>query len=315
MTPGKDAGHDRAVARHLERGWDNVELVLGRVWGRLVWLSLRIAFSPCLLSEIQDGRRFYPEFWKPLRLEEAKDLSLLLSTAKEAMDTAADRRKSSSDKAKTLLTVATILTALTGLLMRQVIDRRAGPVEAVLFALVVFCVFNAILLLMVFFGTGRETTLAVLQDDIELDSDNLKKALINNYRQCQADWDARTDFLVDVYRAARAYCLFGLFFLMLGSATAAVLTSESTAPEVVRILRSDPQLIDLLRGPPGRPGLPGEAGATGPPGLDARVDLRDVAVGLASDPAFLAQIKVELDRRNRPVEASRPLKTPDANTD
>lgn len=73
------------------------------------------------------------------------------------------------------------------------------------------------------------------------------------------------DFLVDCYRAALRYFLIALLLVPVVYAVAALLPRDSTtAEEVIESLRSDPALIQLLRGPQG---VAGPSGATGPQGM------------------------------------------------
>jgi hypothetical protein len=78
----------------------------------------------------------------------------------------------------------------------------------------------------------------------------------------------RIDFYVDLFRAARRSLLLGLFLLvviaMYGAWPSRSLESEEE--RIAKRLRSDEELIRILRGPKGDPGPPGLRGERGPRG-------------------------------------------------
>ncbi len=103
-----------------------------------------------------------------------------------------------------------------------------------------------------------------------LDTDNLKKSMINSYLQCQIDADNVTDYLVDLYTTSRFFFLFGfmiIFGLFLFNYFSKPASTE--VEKVIQQLRGDPKLIELLRDPQGEKGErgpQGEEGERGPQG-------------------------------------------------
>jgi len=135
------------------------------------------------------------------------------------------------------------------------------------FAAIVFLL-NTVVLLLVYFGIGRELTMYLAQDEIELDSSNLKKCLINEHLKCETAADNRTDYLADVYTVARSYFVLA-FFIIVGLFAVNYFiqpSSDASAPTVIQQLRADPNLINMLQGPKGDKGDPGDKGEKGEKG-------------------------------------------------
>lgn len=92
----------------------------------------------------------------------------------------------------------------------------------------------------------------------------------DKYLECELDFENRTHYLVDVYKAARFVALSGFFLMLLLAAVNYVGHSPSAgAKEIIQALRADPELIELFRGPKGEKGEKGdigEKGKTGDPG-------------------------------------------------
>jgi hypothetical protein len=117
---------------------------------------------------------------------------------------------------------------------------------------------------LVYFGVGRELRIDLRQSFIGLETNDLKKALINEYLRCEVDSGNRTDYLVNVYETARFFAFSGfLLMLMLASINFLSHSPSSYAKETVQELKKDPQLVDLLRGSTGKDGPKGEKGDPG----------------------------------------------------
>jgi hypothetical protein len=158
------------------------------------------------ISNIKEGM-YTQNNHTPRNLEKAKDLDFLLSTSKECWENAKNRRSAIIDKCKTLLTMGSLLLGFIGILLPKSFAFDNTWMRIVCFV-AVLALLNTVTLLLVFFGIGRESEISLDQEEIELDSDNLKKNMINLYLQCQSSMDNRTNYLVDLYQVAR------FFFLM-----------------------------------------------------------------------------------------------------
>src|SRR5262249_15052201 len=153
--------------------------------------------------------------------------------------------------------------AISGLFLPKAIEFDAWWMRG-LFLVAGILLLDAVILLLVYFGVGRDMMISLDQQDVELDEDNLKKSLINQYLNCQRDTDNRTDYLVNVYEASRFFALSAFFFMLvlvavhyLSHASPAE-TERAIRPaeteRVIQQLRSDPKLIEILRGPKGEKG-------------------------------------------------------------
>ncbi len=229
----------------------------------VAFLSIRFfGIEDCTLADVQRGRYDHAQH-QNRNLDNAKDLDALLATAKDCFKAATDRRNLVTDKCKTLLTLSSFILTVSGLFLPKAFDFDAWWMRASFFAAGLLLL-NAVTLLLVYFGVGTETTICLHQADVELDKDNLKKSLINLYLNSQVDADNRSDYLLDIYKVARFFSLFAFFIILVLLSVHFFSRSSSTdAEKIVQQLRSDPKLIDLLRGPKGDKGDKGDQGQHG----------------------------------------------------
>jgi hypothetical protein len=265
----------------------------------LAYASLRAyGFEGFTFDDVQRGA-YARNPHKNRDLDKAQELDDLVSASKECYENATSRRTAVTDKCKTLLTMSSLLLGLIGILLPKSLAFDATWMRVVCF-IAALALLNTVSLLLIFFDVGRETEMSLDQDDVDLDADNYKKSIINMYLRCQVDTDNRTNYLVDLYRSAR------FFFLLAFSAVVILFSIQfvSSSPkdqteQIIQRLRSDPQLIDLLRGPKGEKGdeggqgvqgIPGTAGAKGDPGKDATFDEAKVIDQLLNDPRLKSMV-------------------------
>lgn len=231
----------------------------------ITFLSMRFYGPELSFDEVRKGRYNHKKH-TDRDLVQAKDLDLLLAAAKECYKTAQDRRSVVTDKCKTLLTLSTFILAISGLFMPKTFEFDGWIARGLFFISGLFMA-DAVILLLVYFGVGSETTVTLDQDYVPLDKDDLKKALINDFLKCEVETDNRTDYLVNVYEAARCFAFAG-FGMMLALVAYSYLTRTPSgeAARVIQALRGDQRLIDLLRGPAGEQGPRGPEGPKGSPG-------------------------------------------------
>ena len=241
-------------------------------WARraIVWLlaysSLRLCGIEAEVGAVWRGKYASTEH-QNLELGNAGDLPRLLETARVCMRNAQDRRAIVSDKFKTLLTVSAVLLTLIGLLLPKFIHLDEEWMS-ITFYVAMGALLNTIILLLVFVDVGADMDIALGPDDVALEPDDMQKNLINLHLQCQTALDNRTNYLVDLYKAARFFFLSAFTLVVMLFAVdffnhAPVDVSE----QVIMRLRSDRAMIDLLRGPKGDKGDKGEKGDQGDHGL------------------------------------------------
>jgi hypothetical protein len=249
-----------------------------RLLDRITFLSMRIyGFDRCTFPNIVAGA-YGHAVHSNLNLDQAKDLDQILDQAKAIFTAQTDRRAAVTEKCKTLLTLASALIAIIGLFLPKSFDFDALWMRITFFIAVLFLL-NTVFLLLVYFGVGKEQVMTLDQADVALESDDLKKSLVNQHLQNSVVAENRTDYLVDVYKVARASFLTAFCIIVgLFSVNFLTRTPAGDANRIIRELRSDPALLRLLQGPKGDRGDAGakgekgdlggkgERGETGPPG-------------------------------------------------
>ncbi len=237
----------------------------------------------------------------PLRLDEAQDIDLLLDLAKDSVANADARRTIITDKCKTLLTLGSLLLGLIGLLLPKYLAFDPSWMRW-LSAAAIAILFNAIVLLLMFFDIGTEMDVSLTQEDIPLNATDLKKSFLNQYLECAAASENRTDYLVELYRASR-FCFLSALTVVAGLVLASVVMNspKDQTEQIVRELRANSTLTNLLRGPKGdegRKGDRGDQGLKGERGNDSNAS--EVATLLISDTRFrdLIQKAIEAQSKN-----------------
>jgi len=197
-----------------------------------------------------------------LDLSRAGDLSLIHAEAKECLKNSEARLAAITDKCKNLITLSSLLLTLVATLLTK------GSTDSVLIRVLFFAsglaFFNAVVLLMVFFGVRAITTIDIEQNEANLPSDDFKKCLINIYFKCRTDLDNRTDYLVEVYKVARFFFLSAFTLLvLLFSLNLFLLSSHNLEKAVARELQTNTNFLQSIRGEKGDPGAKGDAGPKG----------------------------------------------------
>lgn len=203
-----------------------------------------------------------------LKLDETKDLDTLLALATDQHKSALDRREHVTDKTKTLITLNSALLAILAAFLPKTTDFPSLWIK-LLFYGGVLLLLNALIIMWMYYDIKGETVLELQQSEVELNSDDLKKSLITSYLKCQFDTNNVTDYLADLYKTARFYFLFG-FIVIFGIFSLNYFTRSynyNDSENVIKALRGEPELINLLRGPKGERGEQGPKGDIGPQGL------------------------------------------------
>lgn len=98
------------------------------------------------------------------------------------------------------------------------------------------------------------------------------RELLDEYRAFSEATNEKVDAMAVAHVAVRNF-LIGILLALCAWVALVVTTARSAATteaQVVGKLRSDPELLELLRGPAGPRGEKGETGPVGPPGLEGR---------------------------------------------
>lgn len=256
----------------------------------LAFYSLRLYGLEVTLGDVGKGTYSTQEH-TDRKLENAKGLDALVAASRECLENANKRRAAITDKCKALLTMSSVLLALIGFFSPKGFAFDATWMR-VIGCLAMLALMNTITLLLIFFGVGRDSELCLEQGDVDLDSENFKKSLINVYLQCQIGMDNRTNYLVDLYKAARFFALLAfVIFVGLFSINFLCTSPKDQTERVIRELRSDPVLVELLRGPKG------DQGRTGERGLHAVFDEDKFVEHLLSDPRLARKLEEAARKR------------------
>jgi hypothetical protein len=247
----------------LSRAIDFTWGLLRDLLDRLTWLLIRAyGIEDCTLAHVKRGR-YDSRKHVDRQLEHAGDPDLLLATAKEILNASAERRAAVTDKCKTLLTLSSLLLAIAGVVLPKAHELGSVGMRVAFFVAVLFLLATVVLLLM-YFAVSRERYITLDQSDVELSSDNLKKSLINDHLRTRVESENRTDYLLDVYTVARSCFLLAFTLILILSGINYFASSPPRDSERLRrAVQSDPELMNLLRGPQGIQGPKGDAGPKG----------------------------------------------------
>lgn len=274
----------------------------------LAFCTLRVYGKEIEYSHVTAGT-FESRKPSPLGLEEAKDIDTLLEMSREGFANAEKRRTVITDKCKTLLTLGSLLLGVMGLLLPKYLAFDSTWMRG-LSILAIAILFDGIVILLMFFDVGQHMEVSLAQADIQLDEINLKKSLLNRHLRCTASSENRTDYLVELYGAAR-FCFLSSLTIVAGLVLASVIINSPAdqAERIVREIRSDPALINLLRGPQGNDGNKGERGDQGATGLKgdrgekgdrgSNADVNDAVTRLLSDARFHEAIAQAIEKQNK----------------
>lgn len=123
-------------------------------------------------------------------------------------------------------------------------------------------------------GLERRAQLALGVADVVGKPKETDTALTQRRLHAYVDWlhdlrginSCRVEHMAVAHRALKNFAA-GIFILAVVLSAQSISARAERANDVVRHLRSDPQLTDLLRGPRGLSGPPGDQGLPGPPGV------------------------------------------------
>lgn len=102
----------------------------------------------------------------------------------------------------------------------------------------------------------------VLQDDCAR-----RQRLADDYIRAARFLDKRTNYVATIFAIARVWVSLALALVIVVLVVYVAIGKQSSNEEIIRALRSDPNLLEMLRGPKGGTGLAGSPGPRGEPGL------------------------------------------------
>lgn len=201
---------------------------------------------------------------KPLHITDKKVSSETIALAQDLFEESRSRYSTVAGKVTTILTITGI--AISGTIAAlSLLGIPSSPVflPAFVFAVAVYCC--TVWFIFKFLAVGTSAAPAIDQEFLDLSNAKKKTALLRNLLSAASQNDFRTNFLVDVYKAARNFSLLSFACACLLIVVAAMARSDREERLILK-LRSDPKLVELLRGPKGQQGDVGSAGPMGQPG-------------------------------------------------
>lgn len=203
------------VGQWAEKWLNRVRDWAGRSWSWFIWLSLRGIGFNYSITDVRhrcDTTREKGEL-ADFAADNPPDEELL-ALSKDLYDREERRREGVDDKIKSLLTLSALLLPLSVAFLPKV---RWMGVD--LFPVVFL--FLTVALLIEYLGVGRRMTPALSEELAALPKNKRRSNIIRSYMASTTYDQNHTDFLVDIYRAARV-----MFILSLISAMLVVLLSE-----------------------------------------------------------------------------------------
>lgn len=213
------------------------------------------------------------------------DINSLLPAAKDCLAAAFDRRSSVIDKSKSLLTLSTLLLTAAGILVTKFLTFEKWWIQMMFLAAVIMLV-GCIILLLAFMAVGPESVISLDQQHAELSETDFKKCLFNDVMHCESKVGFRTDYMVDLYKAARFYYLFSFFLLV--ALFFMVFPAKKQEDENTKVLRSIKESIVAVQGRPGKDGTDGKDGEPGAPGIQGFQGMK----GDPGSPAVMDEEKI-----------------------
>ena len=181
---------------------------------------------------------------------------VLLDQAIRYFEAAEKRHKDVKEKGKTILAlsvfVASFITFTAGFT-----DRGLLLLLPAMFTLV------TVLFFLEMFRLSWSAFPKMDQEFVDAEDQERRKLLAQNYVRAARFGNSRTDYVATVLVAARRSSALALLSVVVVIVVYASSGRRSTGSDLVRSLRSDPSLLQLLRGPKGDVGATGPAGSVG----------------------------------------------------
>ncbi len=174
----------------------------------ITWILMRCAIVECTLSEVQH-RQYEPEIKVDTIPEKMEVTDDKINFIKNKNDEIKDRRDRVDTKARTLLTLTSILLGL----ISSATSIASAKYVGIWAILPLILLFVTIFLLTVYLGVDRSQT--VDYSYIFAKSESANKMLCNDLLMSQ-DYNGRvTDFMLDLYRAALRYFSLAILCIMI----------------------------------------------------------------------------------------------------
>lgn len=201
-----------------------------------------------------------------LDLRMAREPQLLLQAARDAVTASEKRRNVVLDKSKTLLTIASFVAGVIG-----VIAPKSAAFPAlwlkILFYVAALALMNTIVMLLEMISVRTAMIVTIGPADVQHSPNQFSISLARSYFSVHADAESQTDYITEIYKGARfsflcAFTMIALLFTVLYFWP----QPNYQAIAVAKELRSDAEFVRQVRGEKGEHGEKGDTGERGEQG-------------------------------------------------
>ncbi|MEM8610773.1 MAG: hypothetical protein AAGF93_02060 [Cyanobacteria bacterium P01_H01_bin.105] len=176
----------------------------------LTWTLMRFSWIDCTLSEVRQ-RHYRSKDVLTIPSKEIKICDKKIDFLKDKNQEVKDRRDRVDTKARTLLTLTSLLLGLISSATSITSAKSIGLWSILPLVLL----FSTIFLLTVYFGVDRSQATDYSYIFSDIDSESAKRDLCNDLISAQNYNERVTDFMLDLYRAALRYFSIAMLFIML----------------------------------------------------------------------------------------------------
>lgn len=217
------------------------------------WILMRISCIDCTLNEVWE-RQYQTKNALVFLSEEVKVCDRKIDFLKDKNKEVKDRRDRVDTKARTLLTLTSLLLGLISSATSITSARSIGLWSILPLTLLFFTIF----LLTVYFGVDRSQTTDYSYIFSDSESELAKRDLCNDLIGAQDYNEHVTNFMLDLYRSALRYFSFAMLFIMLLGIGNIALTDSSWINNKDKIQAFFTSKFFVLSAPQDASGLPPE---------------------------------------------------------
>ena len=231
----------------------------------ITYLTLRAYGSDITWENLRDQKLPSPT-GPPPQLTNAVSPGLLLSAAKDVLAASEKRRDIVVEKSKTLLTIASLLAGIVGILLPKSLRFSAVWLQ-ILFYIAALALMNTVVMLLQMLGVRKAMFVAIDSTDASKTTPELTIGLAEAYLKVRADTDSQTDYIAEIYKGARFsfLCAFTLVWFVF-TVNYFYPAQKADSGTTVNELRSDPDFLQKTKGEKGERGEKGEKGERGEKG-------------------------------------------------
>lgn len=239
------------------RGTSRLEMVASHFLSGFVYIILFFLNPGHKYTEIRKGCLIQHSLSHEFPSNPIANSELLLSESVRIWEGEDGRKNSIDEKSKILLTVSALLIAGISALSRYI-------EPCWLLVLPMIPALMAVALVLIYFRIQSVAVIELNKLDWNRGPEDLKVALAHQYIDCANYLSSRNDYRAGIYRAAARAILLAAFLFIPVFMAASFSYSEDT--KMLKLIRTNSELLRELRGPEGPIGSPGPRGDPGPPG-------------------------------------------------